>query len=195
MPNHEESVKTEIKNVARKLIQAHGMNKTTMEDIATAMGKSRKYAYYYFRNKEEIFCEIADEEMERFLKISEATMAKEKSVAKKLEVFLITRFKEVKKTTALYPMLASDIFQFMPAIHMATKKANECFVERLETLFRQGMAEGEFKSLKQSDCRLLALAGISMLRGAEVRVVVDGSIPSPEDFCSILVKTFIKGLR
>jgi len=195
MRGRDESIKKEIKSVATKLIQTCGMNKTTMEDIATAMGKSRKYVYYYFRSKEDIFCALANEEMERILEKVESAMAKEESIAKKMEIFFITRFAEVKKTTALYSMVASDIFQFMPTIQRATKQSNERFIQRLEALLRQGIANGEFKSVNQSDCRLLALAGISMLRGAEVRVIVDGRLPSPEDFCAILVKTFIRGLR
>ncbi|MFA6582838.1 MAG: TetR/AcrR family transcriptional regulator [Elusimicrobiaceae bacterium] len=188
-------VKEEIKSVARKLFQVHGIGKTTMEDIAADMGKARKYAYYYFKNKEHIFCAVAEDELHRIFDHTETLMAKKESIADKLEVFFRAYHLEAKKTIALYPLLASDLPHFLPTIKAYTEKANERFRERLEKLFRQGIATGEFKSMKSSDCRMMALASMRLLQGMDVRILMSVPLTNEEDSCNVLMRTFIRGLR
>jgi len=195
MHAREEMVKEEIKTAARKLFQAHGISKTTMEDIATAMGKARKYAYYYFKNKEHIFCAVAEDELHRIFDHTEILMAKKESISDKLEVFFRAYHLEANKTIALYPLLVSDLLHFLPTIKAYTEKANERFIERLEKLYRQGIATGEFKSMKSYDCRMMALASMRLLRGMDVRIMLGAPLPVEEDSGNVLMRTFIRGLR
>lgn len=102
---------------------------------------------------------------------------------------------EAKKTIALYPLLVSDLPHFLPTIKAYTEKANERFLERLEELFRQGIATGEFKSIKPSDCRMMALASMRLLQGMDVHVMIGAPLPAEEDSGNVLMRTFIRGLR
>ena len=51
----EEIIVQEVLNGAKQLMQQYGLKKTTMEDIAKSVGKSKSTLYYYFKDKEEIF--------------------------------------------------------------------------------------------------------------------------------------------
>ena len=51
--------------VARDLFAHNGLEATTMNDIAQASGKGRRTLYTYFRNKEEIYKAVVEEELER----------------------------------------------------------------------------------------------------------------------------------
>ncbi|OYW78704.1 MAG: TetR family transcriptional regulator, partial [Sphingobacteriia bacterium 32-37-4] len=44
----EEIFKEDIIREAQKLFQAYGLKKTTMEDIAKALGKGKSTLYYYY---------------------------------------------------------------------------------------------------------------------------------------------------
>ena len=48
-------IREEILNGARELFQRFGFKKTTMEDIARQIGKSKSALYYYYKTKEDIF--------------------------------------------------------------------------------------------------------------------------------------------
>ena len=51
--------------VARELFAHKGLEATTMNDIAAASGRGRRTLYTYFRNKEEIYYAVIEEELER----------------------------------------------------------------------------------------------------------------------------------
>ena len=56
-------IKDEILKEAQKLFQQFGVKKTTMEDIAKAMGKGKSTLYYYYCSKEDIFDAVILKEM------------------------------------------------------------------------------------------------------------------------------------
>ena len=51
--------------VARGLFAHKGLKATTMNDIAAASGRGRRTLYTYFKNKEEIYYAVIEEELER----------------------------------------------------------------------------------------------------------------------------------
>jgi AcrR family transcriptional regulator len=57
-------IKDDILKEAQKLFQQFGVKKTTMEDIAKAMGKGKSTLYYYYCSKEDIFDAVITKEMD-----------------------------------------------------------------------------------------------------------------------------------
>ena len=51
-------------DVARQLFASNGVEKTTMNDIATASDKGRRTIYTYFKNKKEIYEAVIERESE-----------------------------------------------------------------------------------------------------------------------------------
>ena len=194
MNTRETAVKREILETAKGLFQKYGINKTTMEDIAAAMGKGKKYAYYYFGSKEEIFCEIINEDSQRMLVVIGQAVRSETTVAAKVRAFFIVRFNEVRNMATVYPAVMTEVHSHWPMISEVVKKGNSKFMAILEDLFREGIKSGEFKSIKPQDCHLMAIAGMALLRGAESQMILEGEIPTDEMRCDILVKTFVRGL-
>ncbi len=194
MNTREVAVKREILEAAKVLFQKHGISKTTMEDIAASMGKGKKYAYYYFSNKEEIFCEIIDEDVQRMVVVLGQAVRSETTVAAKVRVFFSVRFNEVRNVAIPYLVVMSEVHSHWPMISEVVKKGNSKFMAILEDLFREGIKNGEFKSIRPQDCHLMAIAGMALLRGAESQMILEGEIPPDEMRCDILVKTFVRGL-
>ena len=50
---------------ARQLFAKHGLENTTMNDIAVTSGKGRRTLYTYFKNKEDIYWAVIEGELER----------------------------------------------------------------------------------------------------------------------------------
>lgn len=50
----------EILRAALRLYQKFGPTKVTMDDVATASGRSRTSLYYYYKNRDEIFQAVVE---------------------------------------------------------------------------------------------------------------------------------------
>lgn len=75
-------VKADILKAAEKLFQQFGLRKTTMEDIAKAMGKGKSTLYYYYNNKEEIFDAVVMKEMWEVFDITQNAVENARSAPK-----------------------------------------------------------------------------------------------------------------
>lgn len=51
---------------AAEVFAAKGIDKTTIEDITKKIGKAKSSIYYYFNDKEELFKEVLENEIENF---------------------------------------------------------------------------------------------------------------------------------
>ena len=58
MLTKEEIIREEVITAAQQLFQRYGFAKTTMEDIAKAMGRGKSTLYYYYKSKDDIFKDV-----------------------------------------------------------------------------------------------------------------------------------------
>ncbi|HEY8398243.1 MAG TPA: helix-turn-helix domain-containing protein, partial [Flavihumibacter sp.] len=73
-------IRQDILAGARELFIHYGYKKTTMEDIARKIGKSKSALYYYFKTKEEIFEAMAQEDLAKQQQVAVEMMNKETTV-------------------------------------------------------------------------------------------------------------------
>lgn len=189
----EAEAKDAIIHAATSLFKKYGIHKTTMEEISLSMGKSNKYAYYYFKNKEEIFSEFGKRELARMLSEINKLVSKEKSLEGKIKVLFHARFHCIHDTIASYPMTASEIGINMPAITGMIKALSLSFVADLESLLKKGVASGKFRNIKTADCQIMAETYSEMMASIDVRFAVMGSTIPYARF-DILVESLMRGL-
>lgn len=84
MKDPKEEKKILILEDARKIFAQYGFNKTTLEDIGSAVGMKKNSLYHYFSGKEEIFSELIKIEIEEFYKHVKKHLNKNASSAEKL---------------------------------------------------------------------------------------------------------------
>jgi len=65
--NKKEQVKERIGQAAMECFERYGLEKTTLEDIAKTVGLNKTSLYYYYKNKEDIFIEVAIREGQSFI--------------------------------------------------------------------------------------------------------------------------------
>ncbi len=93
----EDIIQQEILKAAIRLYQKFGPNGFTMDDLATATGRSRTSLYYYYKNRDEIYQAVMDKiARDMATEIREAVGAVE-TVRDKIYAFCDTKLKTSKE--------------------------------------------------------------------------------------------------
>lgn len=173
---------------AMELIGRFGLEKTTMEDIASRAGLKTASIYYYFENKEAVFAAVVRRHAEAFdeacrRKVDEADTAEAKFVA-----FLLTRFGYLDLMAQVTKPAAVEAY---PRAEEVVREYRERERHRIEEILRFGVERGEFAV---DDVPRLA-AGLSAALGAVDRSFVVEGLPAPEEDLYGLLTVFLRGLR
>ena len=98
-------------DVARQLFARNGVTNTTMNDIAIASKKGRRTLYKYFRNKNDLFAAIVEEELiylhNMLLDITEQDLPPDE----KFQEFIITRFDAIREIVKRNGTLKAEFFR------------------------------------------------------------------------------------
>lgn len=131
-------------DVARQLFNKKGMEKTTMNDIASASDKGRRTIYTYFKNKREIYNAVIERESELLVGALREIVQSPLPPAEKLEKFLAKRFEIIRDTVNSYArfrsLISFDSKRMQRVQHIASVKIHEMLTQMLA----QGVNEGVF---------------------------------------------------
>ena len=105
----EEIFREDIIKEAQKLFQTYGLKKTTMEDIAKALGKGKSTLYYYYQSKEQIFEEVLQKELQEVFIQTQFAVETVHSAEEKLKIFAVTRIKVLSNMLNLYRLVCGEI--------------------------------------------------------------------------------------
>jgi AcrR family transcriptional regulator len=86
-----EQVKERIGQAAMECFERYGLEKTTLEDIAKTVGLNKTSLYYYYKNKEDIFIEVAIREGQSFIDTLQKSTLKKKGVENQISFYLESR--------------------------------------------------------------------------------------------------------
>lgn len=137
-------------DVARQLFASNGVEKTTMNDIATASDKGRRTIYTYFKNKKEIYDAVIERESEAIVQKLRAVVTSNLEPAEKFRRFLEARFDIVEET-----IKASTTSQLLSYITLDYKRLERiralAVVKEQELISRmidEGVGKGVFDSVQ-----------------------------------------------
>ncbi len=154
-----EEKRQEILDVARHLFHEHGYAGTTTEMIAEAIGASKPYVYYYFRNKQKIFETLCWEPSEACLTTMnfapDDTRPAHEKLAAGLEGLLDQTIRHYPASffSYLYPQGHS------PDFRRAIRKLGRDFYDRMCELLEEAKREGK---VDFDDAKITALAACSI---------------------------------
>ena len=97
--------------VARDLFAHNGLEAPTMNDIAQASGKGRRTLYTYFRNKEEIYKAVVEEELERLSERMELVAAQDAAPERKILTLIYAHLNAMRETVARNGSLRAEFFR------------------------------------------------------------------------------------
>ncbi len=131
-------------DVARQLFAKNGLEKTTMNDIASASDKGRRTIYTYFKNKREIYNAVIERESELIVGTMREIAHSNIPSVEKLERFLEKRFEIIRDSTTgqgkLRSLIQFDSKRVDRVRHLAQAKINEM----VSSILAQGVNEGCF---------------------------------------------------
>ncbi|MGE5682474.1 MAG: TetR/AcrR family transcriptional regulator [Bacillota bacterium] len=107
--------KSLIIRAAQKRFARHGLNKTTIEEIARDLRIGKASIYNYFASKEEIFQEVLGLEIDKFIsEIQEIFYSAETELKDKLLGYLALKENIKDKYILIYNLVIGTFMEFMP---------------------------------------------------------------------------------
>ncbi|MBD5313860.1 MAG: TetR/AcrR family transcriptional regulator [Duncaniella sp.] len=127
-------------DVARQLFASNGVEKTTMNDIATASDKGRRTIYTYFKNKKEIYDAVIERESEAIVMKLRNVVISNLAPAEKLKRFLEARFDIVEET--IRESTTSQIISYITLDYKRLERIRTLAVAKEKGLISQMIDEG-----------------------------------------------------
>lgn len=127
-------------DVARQLFASNGVERTTMNDIATASDKGRRTIYTYFKNKKEIYEAVIERESEAIVQKLRDVVSSNLEPAEKLKRFLEARFDIVDET--IQASATSQIISYLTLDYKRLERIRALAVAKEQILISKMIEEG-----------------------------------------------------
>src|ERR1700748_2931683 len=108
-PIKEDMIQHQILEAAKRLFQAHGLYKVTMDDVAKAIGKGRSSLYYYYKSKDEIFDAVMQAEIREMLNAMTAAVEKADTAEEKLLGFCMSKLMVLRAKRSFFKVLEAGM--------------------------------------------------------------------------------------
>lgn len=184
------ATKKHIVSVSRRLFAKKGVDNTTMNDIAEEAKKGRRTIYLYFKNKNEIFDAIVNQELDRVYK--ELTLIKDKPMATddKLFDFMYAHLDCMKKIVTRNGSLRASFFNDISLVEKARAKFDRKEISLIEEILREGVNKGYFNIY---DTPTMAMLLLNAVKGLEVPFIYSW-VKNKNSEKSELIKKSVKQL-
>lgn len=157
--NKKESVKQDIGKAAMACFLKYGLEKTTLEDIAKAAGMTKSSLFYYYRNKEALFLEVAVKEGEEYLSSLQQKTVRKKGVEARVMFYMQERYNYYKTILNLNRISTEMLKRLLPGFLSLYETIMQKETDFLTGLLKDGIKNGE---IIKTDAAKLATALMSM---------------------------------
>lgn len=172
-----EETRQAILDAALDLFQRYGIRKTTIEDIARAVGKRKSFLYYYFESKQAVLHALTERE---FLGISQAireAVGRAVGARAKLKAYFATRAEQLvlrlgaeRRRNMLFA-ISEDMAEYL-MINDFRRQFDEIELRFFSDLLREGAHDGVFRPLSDEDLDAFCQFSFSALRGLEFELML-----------------------
>ena len=192
--NKDENVLTDILSAARALFEKQGLKKTTMDDIASRIGKCKGALYYYFASKDEIFEAVVHQEMTEFFKQVTIETSAVYGAKEKLIAYCRTRLKKISELRNLHEVLKKDLIDFAGKMEIIRKKYDTLQVALVKDIIVEGIKKAEFKKMDKEYIESLSYLIVSSFKGLEMPLNVDMQYTSLNKRAEFIVNVMVDGI-
>lgn len=156
--------------VARELFAHKGLEATTMNDIAAASGRGRRTLYTYFRNKEEIYYAVIEEELERLSEKMDEVAVMDVELEEKIFTLIYTHLSIIRDTVARNGTLRAEFFRNIWMVEKVRKAFDVEEHRILQKVLQEGVDKGRFRI---ENVGLMADIVYYSVKGLEVPYIYD----------------------
>jgi AcrR family transcriptional regulator len=192
----DELIKSAIIEAAQKLFQQFGLAKTTMEDIAKAVGKGKSSIYYYYATKENIFEAVVEKEAQSIESDIVTAIEKETSACEKLNAFAHSRHKALRKRQLLYKIMIHSFEENMCVFNVIKQRFSETEYNIIQSIIIYGIETGEFdKAHGQPNTVMATKICRNTFKGLQMELSFGNYKDSAIDLIDATVNFVISGLK
>ncbi|WP_337666457.1 TetR/AcrR family transcriptional regulator [Prevotellamassilia timonensis] len=156
--------------VARELFAHKGLEATTMNDIAAASGRGRRTLYTYFRNKEDIYYAVIEEELERLSEKMDEVASMDVEPEEKIFTLIYTHLSIIRDTVARNGTLRAEFFRNIWMVEKVRKAFDVEEHRILQKVLQEGVDKGRFRI---ENVGLMADIVYYSVKGLEVPYIYD----------------------
>ena len=190
----EDIFKEDIIREAQKLFQLYGLKKTTMEDIAKALGKGKSTLYYYYQSKEQIFEEVLQRELQEVFRQTQFAVESVESAGEKLKVFAVTRIKVLSNMLNLYRLVCGEFVEQIPCGRVLFNEYSQLEINLIKSILLYGIEKVECNREIEKEMDLLPSVVVSSIRGIE-RDFFSDKLVGLEFRIGAISNLFLNGLK
>ena len=198
--NKKELVKEKIGKAAMQCFEKYGLDKTTLDDIAQSIGLNKASLYYYYKNKEDIFIEVALKEGEDYIASLQQKALLKKGIEKQVWFYMHSRFNYYKNILNMNRVSVETLNKILPRffeLYDALMKKEKKF---LTQLVADAVRNGELISTKAANIAdVLINISDALKHSTEQKAILKGE--SDVDYTQsindmkFLVSVIFKGLK
>ncbi len=169
-------VREEILAAALALVQRQGFRKTTIDDVARAMGRERSWVYYYFPGKQELVGALVDGEFSKIARAVRVEVEQQKDAAGRLRAYMAGRTQAIAAHCALYEQTLPELRAAGDFYNLASRRRlfDEGEQRYFADIIQDGVRTGQFRSLSEAEIIIFTRFAFSAIRGIELDLMLDG---------------------
>jgi len=138
-------IKEEMLESAKYVFAKYGYKKTTMNDIAKAVGIAKSSLYYYFSSKDEIFTCVVENELIKAKDLCLMNASKAEDCIGKLKAYVFATQGRISDLAEEFGnTIISEFFEFIPHIKNVVRKHMEDHVNTISQIIEKGVKQGIF---------------------------------------------------
>jgi AcrR family transcriptional regulator len=170
-----DQVRQKIINTAAAIFGKYGFKKTKIEDIAKAMQRGHSSVYYYFKNKEEVFKAVIEQEFSVLINELQNSISSTSDPQQKLRLYLSSRMHRMKNVSNFYQTMHNEMFDSFPFVEAIRQKFDQQEFALISTILNEGKERNIFYI---EDTDTVTQAIMSAMRGLEIpffikQVIID----------------------
>lgn len=186
-----EDMRETIVNAGSDIFARFGYRKTTMDDIAQAIGKGKSSLYYYFKSKDEVFKAVVEKEVLQLSEFINKKIAAEDNPEEQLRIYVKLLMTCIADRANFYDVMKNDVLRNIDFIDEARIRYKNQVVENIQNILTNGVNK---KLFKLEDTRLAAIAISTAIDGVEVPLVTEESSISLNDRVDHLLNILFFGI-
>jgi AcrR family transcriptional regulator len=187
-------IREEILNGARDLFERFGFKKTTMEDIARQIGKSKSALYYYYKTKEEIFEAVILNDIAASQTLVAEAVKKEESAASKFRVLFTSLLEGVKQKANKFGIFKTDLYENHYLFDNIIKKRDSYIEELIKDILILGISQHEVKMMNNAEMSVWAVMINTMFKATAHKIFLEDDFNLSSSQLAFIADTFFHGV-
>lgn len=190
--NKKEDYRLEIIKKTRELVSRFGYKKTSTEEIARSLNRTKASLYHYFKSRDDILSAAVEYEGAMILENIKEGLKSETSPEKKIRTFFLVRADSIYKLGKFYKQVREEYFNRYSFIMDALKDYNKEELQILKDIINEGIEQGIFKT---PEVTLSAKAIIKSFKAYDFFIFQGEQLKALQSELNEALNIFIKGIK